>query len=437
MPPTLTLGGSSSRSACTRSALSWGLVVGTTVSSAALSSALRCGAETKATPSVSRIVVGCFVQRLRVVRRDEQRTVGAGPEAAADHVVGGAGRRALAVVAGVREAEPEVEHGRGQHEHERRRCDQRCCGAPLHHPAPARGRRVVAGQRAAAEAGDAQPVDLVAGEGQQRGQQRDRGGHHHEHGEAGGQRDALQVADAHEEQAVDADQHGGAGDEHGPAGGLDGFSDGLAGRAGLQRGAEAGEHEQRVVDADADADQAGHGGREVGHVDEGGEDGDEAGRDAEAEQGDGERQAGGDDRAEGDQQDHRGGHHADALRAPALLGVLDHHTADGDLHVIGAALLGQPDQLLPGLGRDVPAAAGELELRHADRAVGRHAGALGISDAGHLSRLGDEAVDRVLGTGLVGALPRNGDELTTAFELLVQQLSHFLRLRAPGPEVGI
>ena len=42
-----------------------------------------------------------------------------------------------------------------------------------------------------------------------------------------------------------------------------------------------------------------------------------------------------------------------------------------------------------------------------------------------------------LAPGCVRALPRNGDELTTAIELLVQQLSHFLRLRAPGPEVGI
>ena len=59
VPPTMTWLGSSSRSLVTSSEVSsaCGVVVGTTVSSAASPCSLRCGSDTKATPSVSRIVV--------------------------------------------------------------------------------------------------------------------------------------------------------------------------------------------------------------------------------------------------------------------------------------------------------------------------------------------------------------------------------------------
>ena len=81
--------------------------------------------------------------------------------------------------------------------------------AALDAAAPARGgRRVGVGGRVAVGARDPQPVDLGAREAEQRRQQRDRGGHRHEHGEAGRQRDALQVGEAHQEQPEQRDHDG-------------------------------------------------------------------------------------------------------------------------------------------------------------------------------------------------------------------------------------
>ena len=100
----------------------------------------------------------------------------------------------------------------------------------------------------------------------------------------------------------------------------------------VHRGAEAGEHQQRVVDPDADPDQPGHGGRPVGHVDDVGQQRDQAaGGDAEPDQGDRERQAGGDDRAERDQQHDRGAEEPDALGAGLRLRGVDRIAAELDL----------------------------------------------------------------------------------------------------------
>ena len=131
------------------------------------------------------------------------------------------------------------------------------------------------------------------------------------------------------------------------------------------RRAEAGQHEQRVVDADADPDQARDGRGPVGHVDDVGEQDDQAaGGDAEADERDQQRQAGGDDRAEGDQQHDRGAEEADALGARLLLGDVDRVAAELDLEAVAAVRLGGGDQLLAAApSRHVPAGDGQRQRR--------------------------------------------------------------------------
>ena len=124
-----------------------------------------------------------------------------------------------------------------------------------------------------------------------------------------------------------------AGEDHAAPGGGDGFDDRVVRVLALgERGAEARQDEQRVVDADADPDQARDRRRPVGDVDDVGEQHDQAaGGDAEAEEGDQERQAGGDHRAEGDQQHDRGAEEPEPLRAGRLLRGVDRIPAELDL----------------------------------------------------------------------------------------------------------
>ena len=168
---------------------------------------------------------------------------------------------------------------------------------------PSAGERLVGGLGDVRLAVDRELVDLRAGEAEQAGQQRDGGGH----GDGDDQRDR----DAHradgrepgEEQAEDGDDDGGAGEQHGLAGG----GDGGAGRvldahALVQVLAVPGDDEQRVVDADAEADHHAQDQRELGDVHEGGQHADGGGADEDAHERGDDRQAHGDDRAERDQQ---------------------------------------------------------------------------------------------------------------------------------------
>ena len=117
-------------------------------------------------------------------------------------------------------------------------------------------------------------------------EQADRRDHHDQHRERSRERDAVHVREAGEAEAEHGDHHGRAGDDHAAPGrghGLDHRV--VAVLALLQRRAEAGDDQQRVVDADADPDQAGHRRRPVGNVDDVGEQDDQAARgDAEADQ---------------------------------------------------------------------------------------------------------------------------------------------------------
>jgi hypothetical protein len=279
--------------------------------------------------------------------------------------------------------------------------------------------------------------------GEQRGQQRDRGDHHDEHGERGRDGDAVHVGQAGQREPEDGDHHGGAGQDHAAPGGGDGLDDGVMRILAVgQRGAEARQDEQRVVDADADPDQAGDRRRPVGDVDDVREQHDQpARRDAEAEEGDQQRQAGGDHRAEGDQQHDRGAEEPEALRAGGLLRGVDRIAAELDLEAVAAVLLRSGDQLLATLLRDVPARDRQRERRGADLAVLGDPDFGGRGDVVDLLGLGEEGVDAFLRGGALsarGVLPDDVDLLPgVAGEAVLGQLARGLGLGARGVVVGV
>ena len=87
--------------------------------------------------------------------------------------------------------------------------------------------------------------------------------------ERGGDAEPADEPDAHEEHAEQRDDDGGAGEHHRPAGGVHRDADRLADVvAGVQLLAVAGDDEQRVVDADAEADHHADERREVGDLHE-------------------------------------------------------------------------------------------------------------------------------------------------------------------------
>ena len=166
-------GTTSSRSRLTRSSvsLSCGEPSGITVISAASPASLIAGRATNATPGSLAEPVGERVDvglgaAVGQLGGDDERAVGAGPEALGVEVVGLAGHRVGRVVAGVGEAEPHAERRGGQREQDQRRDDRGAPGAPLDRVAPARGGRVavlvVRLRQAAAEERDAQTVDPSA-----------------------------------------------------------------------------------------------------------------------------------------------------------------------------------------------------------------------------------------------------------------------------------
>ena len=125
-----------------------------------------------------------------------------------------------------------------------------------------------------------------------------------------------------------------AGEQHGPPGRVDRGDHRLLGiEAGLEGLAVAGDDEQRVVDAHADADHGGQdGGEGLERVDVG-EQLDDRQPDGDAAQRHHDGQRHGQHRPEGDEQDDDGGHDADQLtRGQWLaLGLLDELTAEVDL----------------------------------------------------------------------------------------------------------
>ena len=113
------------------------------------------------------------------------------------------------------------------------------------------------------------------------------------------ERGAVEVGEAHQEQAEQRDHHGRPGDQHRAPGGGDRLRDRLLRRPpGRQRGAVARDDQQRVVDPDADAEHRRERGRPVRDVEHSREQPDQRRRDPQTEQRGRERQARRDDRSD-------------------------------------------------------------------------------------------------------------------------------------------
>ena len=179
-----------------------------------------------------------------------------------------------------------------------------------------------------------------AGDRQQRRQQGQRRDHRHQHGERGRHRHPVEEAEAEQQHPHQRDDHRDAGEEHRAAGGVDGGDRRVARLQPLVEAvAEAGEDEERVVDADAEADHRRQLRRELGGVEDVGAEGDQAEADAEREQRGDDRQAHRDQRAEGDQQDDDRGEQADHEGGVAFFfgaRFLDRLAAELDLEAVAA-----------------------------------------------------------------------------------------------------
>ena len=186
---------------------------------------------------------------------------------------------------------------------------------------------------------DRELVDPRSGQPEQARQQGD-GGSHGDH-DGQGDRDAHRGhrREAGEEQTEDRDHDGRAGEQHGlPGGGVGSPGRVLDAHALVQMLAVAGDDEQRVVDADAEADHHAQDQRELGHVHEGGEHADAGGTDEQAHECGDDRQAHGDDGAEGDQQHDDGDADTDELAAGTVLLEQSELPGELGLHTAGACV---------------------------------------------------------------------------------------------------
>ena len=222
--------------------------------------------------------------------------------------------------------------------------------------------------RALAHAGAAQePVRLGeprAGEAEQRGEQADRDRDRDHDGAGGREAHHGQERDADDGQAGEGDDDGGAGEHDGAAGGAGGLRDGLtdvhpAGEVLLV----AGEDEQRVVDADGEAEHRGQDRGGLGQVDHARERGQARHADADAERGGQQRHAGGEQRGERDRQHQERDHHAHRLGA--VVGLLGGDAA-GELDLQAGLLAGRAEVgelLLAPRRRSRPRARGRRRRR--------------------------------------------------------------------------
>jgi hypothetical protein len=269
----------------------------------------------------------------------------------------------------------------------------------LHGPAPG-GPPLRPG--GAPHARDPQPVDGGAGEAQHRGQQGHGGGQHGEHGEGHGDGRAPHVLEAHGAEAEQRDQDGPAGEQHGPARGPGRLGHRPLGAAALgERAPVAGDDEQRVVDAHADADHRGQHRAPVGDVEEPGHQHGQAGADPQAAEGEHDGDAGGQRGAEGGEQDEQGQAEADALAAGlAALGHLDGPAAGLDRHAVTGGGGCDVDDGLAGAQRE--RLGGPVQLDREDRggAVRRPQRRVHGHDVLDGAHLGGGGGDPVLRAGL-------------------------------------
>ena len=230
------------------------------------------------------------------------------------------------------------------------------------------------------------PGQPGAAEAEQGGQQGERGEQHHGDRRGGGDGDPVQQCLAQDQQAEHPDHHRDARHEHRPARGAHRrHRGGLGGGARPQPFPEPGDDEQRVVDADPEADQPGDDRGERRRGEDVAEQPDQRQARADAEQRRRYRQPHGEQRAEGDQQDDRGGDNADAVGRAAVrrLFLVDHVAAEAERHAVtrgGPGVIHQRGGLA---GGDTGSRDAELHGRERDVPV-----------AGYLSRGGVRVADR-------------------------------------------
>ena len=245
-----------------------------------------------------------------------------------------------------------------------------------------------------------QLVDAGADEREQRGEQRDRGGDGDRDGGRSAPREPGEEAEPHEQQAEQRDHHGDSCEDDRTAGSAHRFVDRVEhARPSRERSPVARDDEQRVVDADADADHRGDLTGEVRSVDERRPQGDCRERDEDAGDRGCDRESHRDHRAERQQQDHDRSEEADELGCRQVA-LLERVASEGNLD---RCVLG--DLLHRGHGvradRDECVVRSEVDRCKRDVSVGgeprgvverrRH-----VRDAGHGRDLRDERPDRVL-----------------------------------------
>jgi hypothetical protein len=214
----------------------------------------------------------------------------------------------------------------------------------------------------------ARQLDPLAGEADQRREQGQRCRDGDRDDGCGADGETLDEGDTHHQHAEQRDDHGGAGEQHRPPGGVEGDRDRFAHRVPrVELLAVAGDDEQRVVDADAEADHDAQERCEVRDREHLAQQGDDGGAETDAEQGHAHRQAHGQHRAEGHDQDDDGERQAEGLGV-GLLELGEDEPAHLDLEAVDVGGFGQD------LVADL-AGPGELDVvGHLDVGVGDGAG---------------------------------------------------------------
>jgi hypothetical protein len=255
---------------------------------------------------------------------------------------------------------------------------------------------------------DRQLVDLGAGQTEQTGQQRDRGDHRRGDDDRDCGAHRADGGNARQDEPEDGDHDGRAGEQHGHArcrvGGAGGVGDA---HALVEVLAVAGDDEQGVVDADAEADHHAQDHREVGDVDDRGQDADAGGADEQAHQRGDDRQTHRDDGAERDEQHDDGERDADELTGRCVLLRLREVAGEVRLDTGGASDRRCPCGVVELGGREVVDRVGNVDVCGA--AVGAHRGGLWserIGDCGDVMtgrELLAGSLDRRLVAGVVDA----------------------------------
>ncbi len=246
---------------------------------------------------------------------EHERAVGAGAELVGHEVVGLAVREVGRLRRGVLRPGAHRQ-GRGRQGQHQRRGEQRPGQrAPAHAGRPPLHQRAALRSALLANAARQHAATEQAAQGGHEGQ--GRGGHSHD-GDRSGEAEGVVRRQPGQLQAEQGDQHDRGGEDHRAPGRGHGTTRRLdLVLAAAEKLGEAGDQQQRVVDADAETDHRGHHRGRRAHVHGGGEQGDPGGADRQAGDGYDDRESGADHGAESQHQDQQRCDDADQLAAPA------------------------------------------------------------------------------------------------------------------------